>query len=417
MKEFCFNPSPSFVMHVDLNSCFASVEQQANPFLRYRPVAVAAYDSPRGCILAASKEAKLLGIRTGMSVLHGKKKYPKLIVLTPDPWKYRDIHLRLRNLMGEYTNDFEPRSIDEFVLNLKGYPCLRQNSILQTALEIKRRIKKEVGDFLTVSVGISTNRYLAKVAAGLHKPDGLDEINCKNYLKVYGRLNLTDLPGIKLANALRLSSVGIYNVSDFLAAPLWRLKAAFHSIAGLYWYQRLRGYEIDDILFARRSYGNSTAIGKRVNNIKDAAPIVARLTEKMSARLRLAGYKAKGVHLGILYKDGSFWHKGRMTEKYLYDARDFLHQFMILLKEADPQKFILNLAVSAFSIIPNKFSQLEFFQDVNRNERFVEAVDKVNLKWGESSLMLARSLKRMADIADRIAFGGVKELEEFTVQS
>lgn len=115
-----FNSSKSYLMHVDFNSCFASIEQQANPLLRGKPVVVAAYDSPKGCILASSREAKVLGIKTGMRIMDGKNIYPKLITLTPDPWKYRFVHLKLRKLIECYTNNFEPKSIDEFSLDLEG---------------------------------------------------------------------------------------------------------------------------------------------------------------------------------------------------------------------------------------------------------------------------------------------------------
>jgi len=400
-----FNSSKSFLMHIDLNSCFASVEQQANPLLRGKPVVVAAYDSLKGCILASSIEAKKMGVKTGMRVMDGKKLYPKLIVLTPDLWKYRFIHLKLRDLIRDYTNNFEPKSIDEFVLNLKDYPVLLQKSMFEVGLEIKKKIKSEIGDFLTVSIGISTNRYLAKIAAGLNKPDGLDEINSKNYLDVYKKLKLTDLTGIKIANALRLSSMGIYTVMDFLNAPLWKLKAAFKSITSLYWYQRLRGYEVDDVVFGRRSYGNSLAIGKSVTSFEEVSPIMARLTEKMTGRLRHAGYKAKGVHLALLYKDGEFWHEGHLTGSELYDTRDFFKNFLLLLKKANPKKQIANIAVSAFSLIKNTNSQLELFRDVLIREELTKSGDKINKKWGGESLMLGRSLNLKNKVLDRIAFG------------
>src|SRR3989344_7577148 len=137
--------------------------------------------------------------------------------------------------MADYTADFYPKSIDEFVLNMEGYlplkasPCkvVAQSLMHRTALEIKQRIKKEVGDWLTVSVGIAPNRFLAKVASSLKKPDGLEEINKDNFLDCYHRLRLTDLPYIKARNAARLGSVGIFNVLDFYRSPVWKLKAAF----------------------------------------------------------------------------------------------------------------------------------------------------------------------------------------------
>ena len=113
-----FNPKCSTILHIDLNSCFATIEQQANPYLRGKPVVVAAYATPAGCILAPSVEAKRYGIQTGTRVREGKKLCPNLIVLPPDPWKYRNVHLGLREILSSYTNDFNPKSIDEFVLNL-----------------------------------------------------------------------------------------------------------------------------------------------------------------------------------------------------------------------------------------------------------------------------------------------------------
>src|SRR3972149_2500721 len=305
-----FTPAAPAIMHIDLNSCFARIEQQANPHLRGKPIAVAAYTTPSGCILAASVEAKKLGIKTGMRVKDGKLLCKDLIVLPPDPWKYRNVHLALRQLLSEYTPHITPKSIDEFVLGLKGCPSLSAGDMKHIAREIKERIKEEIGDWLMVSVGIAPNRFLAKLASNLHKPDGLDEINKDNFLNCFLKLRLVDLPYIKARNEIRLNGTGIYSVIDFYNAPLWKLKAAFHSIGSYYWYLRLHGYEIDDVAFARRSYGNSYALPKPFSELSDLSPIISKLTEKMSFRLRRAGYMASGVHLAVIYRNGHFWHKG-----------------------------------------------------------------------------------------------------------
>ena len=250
-----FNPKSSTIMHLDLNSCFATIEQQANPLLRGKPIAVAAYSTPSGCILAPSIEAKKLGIKVGMRVKEGKLLCPQLQVLSPDPWKYRNIHLQLRDLISEYTADFSPKSIDEFVLNFEGYPSFNLG-LKKVALEIKRKIKSQIGDWLTISVGIGPNRFLAKLASNLKKPDGLEEINCHNYQQVYSGLNLADLNGIKNANVIRLNNAGIFTVTDFYNSSIDKLKSAFHSILGYYWYLRLHGWEIDDVSSDRKSFGN-----------------------------------------------------------------------------------------------------------------------------------------------------------------
>ncbi|KKQ92341.1 MAG: Nucleotidyltransferase/DNA polymerase involved in DNA repair [Candidatus Woesebacteria bacterium GW2011_GWA2_40_7] len=397
-------------MHIDLNSCFATIEQQANPFLRGKPIAVAAYTTPNGCILAASIEAKKLGIKTGMRVRDGKTIYPDLIILPSDPNKYRDVHIKLKNLILEYTNDFTPKSIDEFVLNLENYPTLKTRSLKVVAQEIKDRIKTEIGEWLTVSIGIAPNRYLAKIAAGLHKPDGLDEINSQNFLDIYSALKLTDLTGIKNANAARLNSMGIYSVLDFYQASVWRLKAAFHSITGLYWHTRLAGYEADSVEYQRRSYGNSVALGKNLSTIPDLSPVLARLTEKTCSRLRRAGYTAGGIHLFLSYKDGKWWHKGKGIGRQMFDPRDIYKAASRLLLESpsagSAAPYVLNMAVSCSNLDRVASCQLDFFNDVQKKEKLVEALDDINEKWGDFTISMARSMGGAKMVIDRIAFGG-----------
>ena len=121
-----FNSSPSYIMHIDLNSCFATIEQQANPFLRGKPVAVAAFTSPGGCILASSVEAKRLGIKTGMRVRDGKELYPDLIIRTADTILIRDVHQKFKKICLNYSPDVVPKSIDEVVINFCGTPALKK---------------------------------------------------------------------------------------------------------------------------------------------------------------------------------------------------------------------------------------------------------------------------------------------------
>ncbi len=409
-----FNPKPSTILHLDLNSCFASIEQQADPLLRGKPMAVAAYDSPHGCIIAPSREAKKLGVKVGMYVQEGKLICPGLIIKKPDPNKYRAVFLELKRLLSEYSFELTPKSIDEFVLNLEGYPAFKKG-IWEVAREIKLRIKKEVGEFLTVSVGIAPNRFLAKTAAGLHKPDGLDEICLANYHDVYSKLELMDLDHIKRNNCVRLNSAGIYSVMDFFNASPEALVKAFHSVIGYDWYMRLHGWEPDDVIFGRRSYGNSYALPQALSTPEQLAPILQKLVEKTGARMRRAGYNCRGVHVAVLYRDSTFWHHGETQPQALFDSRDIYKIAFKILCHSPYRKPVHTLAESCFNLVKTESDQLTLLEDLEKKRSLVKAIDKVNEKWGHFVITPALMLGTQDKVPDRVAFGGIKELEEIVL--
>lgn len=411
-----FNPKDPTVMHIDLNSCFATIEQQANPLLRGKPVVVAAYKTPAGCILAASIEAKKLGIKGGMRVKDARQVYPAVIIMEPDPWKYRNVHLSLRHLLQKYTNNLHAKSIDEFVLDLDGFPSMRMG-ICNVAAEIKSRIRSEIGEWLSVSIGVAPNRYLAKVASGLHKPDGLDILDKNTYEKIYKNLSLMDLCGIKVNNTARLNKQGIFNVWDFYNVSPKTLQIAFHSVFGYYWYLRLHGWEVDDIESSRKSYGNSVALGQNLSTLEQLSPILMKLVEKMSRRMRLAGYSAAGVHLSLLYRDGNYWHKGVSLRQPLFSSGDIYRVALKLLTKSSCKNFVHTIAVSCFALTKEKNKQLNILENLDTKRNLYTALDSINDRWGDFVISPAKMVSIPDVVKDRIAFGGIKELEDFVCSS
>jgi len=395
-----FNGNLPTIIHLDINSCFATIEQQANPLIREKPVVVAAYTNNSGCVLAASVTAKKLGIKTGMRVIDAKKIYPSLVVLTPDPPKYRYIHNKIKKILKEYSICVVPKSIDEFVFETV-------NSEPRTvSREIKQRIKDEVGEYITVSVGISTNRYLAKIASNLQKPDGLSVIDKNNFLDVFKRLRLTDLTGIKRGNSNRLKLYAINTVLDFYDAPLWKLKLAFGGIVGLYWQTWLHGYENGQSWGAKtrqKIYGNSYAPPASKAHLK--YEILSKLCEKTSYRLRKKGLTAQGVHIAISFRDGSFWHKGQKTKKYLFDTKDINSEAVKILQQCPDFGLPRVLAVNVFSLQSASKLQLDIFEDQVKKSNLTEAVDKINYKWGMYTIHFARMSRDTTIVQDRISFG------------
>ncbi len=393
-----FNKSKPNILCLDINSCFATIEQQANPNLRNKPVVVSAYTTPSGTILAASVTAKKLGIKTGMRVKDAKLIYPKVTVLLPDPPKYRFVHNKLLRILKKYSDDVAPKSIDEFMFAMPTY-----NDPIKTSKEIKQRIKDEIGEYITVSIGISTNRYLAKIASNLKKPDGLSEINKDNFKMVFQGLKLTCLTGIKKANKARLNLYNIKTVNEFYNAPIWKLKLAFGGIGGLYWHTRLHGYEIDDFKTTRKTYGNSYAPPPNKAHLKHE--ILSKLCEKTGFRLRKAGLVAEGIHLAISFRDGSYWHKGVKTKRVIFESSDIYKEACNLLSESPSNELPRVIAVNVFNLLSNRNLQLNIFNDEVKKTALVKALDSVNKKWGLYTIHSARMASDPTIVQDRISFG------------
>jgi len=400
-----FSKKPISFMHIDLNSCFATVEQQANPLLRNRPVAVAAYNSPRGVILAPSIEAKKLGITVGFRVSEAKKICPDIKILEPDTKKYRFVHHVLKNLLLEYTDEVNPKSVDEFILNFKNAPKYNEG-LLSVGHEIKDRIKNEVGDYITVSIGVSKNRFLAKTASNLKKPDGLEIIDENNYKDVYSALELMDLTGIAKKTLIRLNNHGIHTVWGLYNASAYDLKTTFQSVVGNYWYLRLRGYEIENYKDVRRSFGHQYSLPKPLKTLPELTPILTKLVEKMGFRLRNSGYKTQGIHLSMLYSDDTRWHMSKKTNRALHDSRD-IYKEVIKLFFLSPKKEVRVLGVSCFNLTKSDIVQLELFTDVDKSQNLTKLLDDINNRWGKFVISPASMLGADNHVHDRIGFGNV----------
>lgn len=394
-----FNPASPHIMHIDLNSCFASVEQQANPLLRDKPIAVVHSDAPYGCILAPSVEAKLWGIKTGMRLSEGKLLCPWLIARVADPPKYRQVHAQFAQLLDDYSDHVISKSIDEFVLAL---PVPKGSDVAGLSKEIKQRIKSEIGDYLRVSIGVSTNQILAKLASGLHKPDGFDIIDSSNYMDIYKAISLQELCGINIRNEARLHRVGIFTVPQFYEAPIQTLSSAFQSVLGRYWYTGLRGYEVDDIEFKRGSFGQSYVLPHPME-FKQWRPILSKLISKAARRLRSSGFSCSGIHLALRYGDGTSWHAGHNTSSILFDDVSLLNSALNLYLKA-PTKSVKKVAFTCFGLESDS-GQLNCLIDNMKQKSLVKSLDALNNKWGEYSVNYGSFLGSEGHVRDAIAFG------------
>ncbi len=411
--EYNFNKARPLIMHVDLNSCFAIIEQQANPLYRDKPLAVAAYDSPRGMVIASSYEAKAKGIKLGVNVAEARAIDPKVIILTPDPRKYRYAHQLFREVLFDYTSSVVAKSIDEFVIDFAGSPVVREGrDLVDVGYEIKHRIKDKVGCYVTVNVGIGTNRFWAKTAAGLNKPDGLDTMFHENVLEIYGGLTLTELTGINYRYQARLNQRGIYTPLQFLEATQEVLKKrVFKSIVGNQWYARLRGWEVDNVQWDKKSVGHTYAIGQKTKDLNELTRLLAKLCHKVGRRMRSYGFSARGIHLSVAFKNGDWWSKSQNTQTLMYSNEDIFYFAKRMLTSIHIPDLATNIAVSVYGLLPVKPEQVSIFEGSRNDQKaLANACDDINDRYGEFTVHSAIMANMEDLILDRIAFGSVKDL-------
>jgi len=386
-------------MHVDVNSCFASIEQLSNPLLQGKPVAVAAYKSERGVILAASREAKKLGIGTGTRVSEARKICSNIVVLEPDTQKYRFIHRQLKKVLVRYSPQVVAKSIDEFAVNFKGV----EGNLISTAKEIKKEIADKIGPWLTVSIGIGSNRFLAKTASNMQKPDGLVEINSDNFENIYKKLDLIKLNGINWRTALRLQLAGIENTWDFYLASRQKLKSIFCSVLGEYWYWRLRGVEMDGKKEgSKKSYSNIYSLKKRAKSKTELLPVIYQLSLKSGNKLRRKKRMATGVALWLLLNNGS-WHKvGRVKSGMVNGWEIYREAIKLLPREIKGE--VRRVVIYIFDLKPALWIQDDLFGKRSKFIKLTKTADLINDKFGAGTIVPG-TLIEQNKIPDFIGFG------------
>jgi DNA polymerase-4 len=406
------NDVDPLIMHIDLNSCYAIIEQQANRLIRNKPVGVAAYTTPRGFIIASSYEAKRQGIKL-MRIQDAQKIDRNIIILAPDPEKYFNAHRRFKSVLERYTNAVTPKSIDEFIVDFKGSNAVqRGQSLVDVGHKIKKDIKDALGDYVTVNIGIAPNRFLAKVAAGLDKPDGLNVLNAEDIWNVYGQLELMDLPGINHRFKARLNLAGIYTPLDFLEAPMHKLKGeVFKSIVGYYWYLRLRGYEIDAQKFAVKSFGNDFAIREWTDDRDQISRYIMKLSEKTGRRLRKHDFQGYGVYLGVAFDNNTWWGKSRRTKAPIYSTQEIYLQLMRLFNQIEFPAKATHVNIAVFDVEPATPIQMGLFDGTRLDTKsLARAADKVNDRYGEFTLVPAKMANMKHIIIKRVPFGSVRDI-------
>lgn len=411
-----YNAAMPSVMHIDLNSCFATVEQQARPMLRGRPVAIINRRTENTMIITASYEAKARGVTLGMSVRNAKKLCPDLVWLESDPAKYKYVYHQLMRIMNDYSAHVRMKSIDEGVIDFgDSTQAIAGRSLIDVGHEIKQRLRDEVGCAMRCNIGIATNRFLAKTAASLHKPDGLDVITADNIRQTFSSMELTDITGIAERMEKRLNAVGIYTPLDLLDASEEVLRSSvFKSICGTEWHQRLRGWEVDKRDFALKSAGRQYVLEEYKMAPEKVLQRLHHLCEEVGYKVRSQGLVARGVrvHARSYNQPGSgwrggYWHARKMASMPFF-SNQAIYEIARQLFENAPYP-LKEIGVTCYELSQPDDSQLHFFGDELASVRAITgAVDEINQRYGLRTITSANTVNTTKFLHAKIPFGSTR---------
>lgn len=420
------SPARPLVMHIDLNSCFATVEQQARPRLRGKPIAIVNRRTEHTAIVTASYEAKACGVKVGMKLKEARQLCPGIIALESDPPKYRYVYHKLMGIMSDYSPSFAMKSIDEGVIDFNDTSAdIKGRDLKDIGREIKTRLKNEVGCAMRCNVGIGMNRFLAKTAASLHKPDGMDELTSQNIRQVFGTLKLTDLTGIASRNEHRLNMVGIYTPLQFLDAdPELLAKVVFKSICGYQWHERLRGWEVDDVQYDLKTAGRQYVLEQRGLPRAEVLTRLHTLAEATGAKLRGQGKSARGVGVyariagveglgesnGRWGRKGSYWHQKYLAPLPFFSDKAIWAVARRLFMGA-PSGDFREIGMHVYHLHDGLADQLTLFGDeLAREQQVTWAIDEINQRYGERTIHSADTIRSSEIVKTKIPFGSTRYL-------
>jgi DNA polymerase-4 len=305
------------------------------------------------------------------------------------------------------------KSIDEGVIDFKGTTkAINTRPLSDIGYEIKQRLKDEVGSWMRCNVGIAPNRFLAKQAAGLHKPDGLDVINHTNLRKTLKALRLTDLTGIAERNEARLNAAGIITPLQFLDTPAEVLRRrVFRSVCGEDWYKRLRGWEVDDHEWDTKTVGRQYVLDERHPSPESVFARLMYLCETTAIKLRYKGLSARGMYVYVRYASGDYWYERRMFKTTFFTNIEVMRRAALLFNRRPLDEYPREIGVSCYALEPSTINQVSLLEEVNREVWLTEAVDRINNEFGEFTITMASSLEAKGIVKQKIPFGSTRYFE------
>ena len=410
-------------LYVDFNSYFASVEQQLNPALRGKPVAVVPVETDATCAIAASYEAKAFGIKTGTPIYEARRMCPGLICVLASHEKYVDFHHRICAEVERHIPVSAVCSIDEVACKLMDNENSHERAT-QIALAIKAGLAKNIGEFVKCSIGVASNRYLAKVATDIKKPDGLTFINSADLPHKLFSLKLRDLPGIGRNMEHRILMAGINDIPGIMALDSSHMRKVWGSVWGERMWFLLRGVDLPELETHRSTVGHSHVLAPELRAPAKARYVARRLTLKAASRLRRMGYYATTLTFSARFENGTRLEGSEQCWR-AQDSVTFIDMldriWLRIMRNAGAQR-IKKVSMALYGLVPADDLQPELIPALEKHdmikriraEKMSRALDKINHRFGKDSVTLGMMPDEGRSFSGtKIAFTRIPDIEEF----
>ena len=331
------------IIHVDMDAFYASVAQLDNPELKGKAIAVGG-GGKRGVVAAASYEARKYGVRSAMSGVLARQKCPHLIFVKTDFERYKEISTKIRQIFYEYTDLVEPLSLDEAYLdvteNKKGNP-----SASLIAQEIRDRIYSELE--LRASAGISINKFIAKVASDINKPNGQKTINPEEVLLFLEELSVNKFYGVGKVTAAKMNNLGIFNGLDLKKKPLEELTKIFGK-SGTYYYNIVRGIHHSTVKpnRIRKSIAAERTFSENISSEVFMLERLHKIAEELERRMIASETKGKTITLKIKYSDFTQQTRSKTVQNFIQKKDEIMQIVKELLYQEKFKNSVRLLGIS-----------------------------------------------------------------------
>lgn len=378
-----------WIIHVDMDAFFASVEQRDNPELCGLPVIIGGTGT-RGVVATASYEARKYGVHSAMSSVEARRRCPQAVFLSANHEKYSRVSQEIEHIFSEFSPVVEPLSLDEAFLDVTGMEGLFTDPVA-IAVQIKERIKTELN--LTASAGVAPNKFLAKLASDMKKPDGLVVIRPEQVAGVLANIPVTRLWGVGKVTARTLTQLGLKTIGEVAQANP-ELLVRHCGQLGYVIHQLANGRDDRPVIseYQPKSIGKETTFATDLYGLEDLKTELWALTEKVGWRLRRQGLSGKTITVKIRF--GSFRTITRsrtlavaanLDESIYRAAAEILAQ--VTLNEGVR---LLGVTISSLETGGGQISLFE--QQDEKITAVAEAIDKVKAKYGEGAVTRGRAL-------------------------